>query len=118
MKEETARNVKEENTWLRLVFIILFAIAITISAVVLTVAVIIQFLTKLLTGKINEQVAAFGQNLSTYVYHVIRFLTFARDEMPWPFAPWPDGPPEDDDVIDANPTSDLTTEGSVAKAEG
>ena len=117
MKAETIENVKEENTWIRLVFIILFAIAMQITGAILTVVVIVQFLTKLLTGKVNEHVSTFGQNLSTFVYQVIRFLTFARDEMPWPFAPWPEGPPDQDDEADAGTSRPVAADGPVAQAK-
>ena len=116
MKPDLKENIKEENTWIRLAFIVLFVVIMQITGMVLTMTVVIQFLTKLLTGRVNGHVSAFGQNLSTFMYQVIRFLTFTRDEMPWPFAPWPDGPPEDDTVLDAV-RSDIP-DGPVAKAKG
>lgn len=118
MKPDLKENIKEENTWIRLAFIILFAIAMQIAGFVLTVTVVLQFLTKLLTGRVNEYVAQFGQNLATFEYQVIRFLTFARDEMPWPFAPWPDGPPEDDADLDATAARSDLADGPVAEANG
>ena len=118
MNPETEKNVKEENVWIRLVFVILFAIAMQIAGFVLTVTVVVQFLTKLLTGKVNQYVAEFGQNLAAFVYQVIRFLTFARDEMPWPFAPWPDDPPRDDDLVDAAASRSDVAKGPIAEAKG
>jgi hypothetical protein len=96
MDKKTTDNLKEESTWLRLVFIILYAILLNITQLVIGVVVVIQFLSKLFTGKVVEQSTIFGQNLSTYVYEIIRFLTFKSDEMPWPINPWPSGPPSDD----------------------
>jgi len=96
MDKKTTDNLKEESTWLRLVFIILYAILLNITQFVIGVVVVIQFLSKLFTGKVVEQGTIFGQNLSTYVYEIIRFLTFKSDEMPWPINPWPSGPPLDD----------------------
>ena len=113
MKTETVDNVKNENTWIRLAFIILFAISMQISGVILTLTVIVQFLTQLLTGRPNEQVSKFGQNLASFVYQTIRFLTFASDEMPWPFSPWPDGIPGDEKDDDS---TGVVAEGPVAEA--
>ncbi len=92
MNAKTTDTLKEESTWLRLVFIILFAILLHITVAVIAAMVVIQFLSKLFTGKVIEQGAVFGKNLSAYVYEIVRFLTFATDDMPWPFAPWPNGP--------------------------
>ena len=96
MNPKTTDNLKEESTWLRLVFIILYAILLNITEFVIGVVVVIQFLSKLFTGKVVHQGTIFGQNLSTYMYEIIRFLTFKTDEMPWPINPWPNGPPTDD----------------------
>ena len=96
MDKKTTDNLKEESTWLRLVFISLYTILLSITQCVIGVVVVVQFLSKLFTGKVVEQGTIFGQNLSTYVYEIIRFLTFKSDEMPWPINPWPSGPPLDD----------------------
>ena len=83
----------EESIWLRLVFMILFAIVFNIAEFVLAVTAVVQFACKAITGKVLTQGIVFGQNLATYVYEIMLFLTFRTDEMPWPFAPWPDGLP-------------------------
>ena len=119
MKAETVENVKDENTWVRLAFIILFALALQITGVILTLTVIVQFLTQLLTGRPSEHVSAFGQNLASFVFQTIRFLTFASDDMPWPFSPWPDGPPGDDeesttDIVPSRRSQQLAHQASWA----
>jgi|TARA_B110000263_G_C15065883_1_gene399625 hypothetical protein len=96
MTQKTTANLKEGSTWLRLVFIILFSTILNITTCVIAVVVVIQFLSKLFTGKVVENGTIFGQNLSTYVYEIVRFLTFKSDEMPWPINPWPSGQPSDD----------------------
>lgn len=82
-----------DSIWLRLVFMILFAIAFNVAEIILAVIAVVQFLSKAVTGRVITQGTAFGQNLATYIYEVMLFLTFRSEEMPWPFAPWPDGPP-------------------------
>lgn len=85
----------EESIWLRLVFMVLFAIVFNIAEFVLAVTAVVQFVCKAITGKVLTQGLVFGQNLATYVYEIMMFLTFRTDEMPWPFAPWPNGAPAD-----------------------
>ena len=93
--ENTTDNLKEESTWLRLVFIILFAILFNLAEVVLTAVVVIQFLSTLVRGRPVSQITVFGQNLSTFVYEILLFLTFKTDDMPWPISAWPSGAPAD-----------------------
>ena len=88
--------IKDESAWLRLVFIVLFVVAFNIAGLVLLIAVLVQFISKAFTGKPLPSVAIFGQKLATFLYEVIRFLSFETGEMPWPFAPWPDGAPKQD----------------------
>ena len=90
---ESTATRKHESIWLRLVFIILFAIALNIAEIALWLTVLVQFISKAITGKTMVALSAFGQNLAAFVYDVIRFLTFRIDDMPWPFAPWPDSAP-------------------------
>ena len=73
---------------------------------ILSLTVIVQFLTQLLTGWPNEHVSAFGLNLASFVFQTIRFLTFASDDMPWPFSPWPDGASGDDEDTTTNIVAD------------
>lgn len=98
MDAENGGTKKEESIWPRLVFMVLFAIAFLIAGSLLAAVVVIQFLFKVFTGKVLDQITTFGQYLATYFYEIIRFLTFRSDEMPWPIGSWPDGPPRPEPV--------------------
>lgn len=89
------RTSSQDSIWLRLVFMILFAIAFNIAEFVLAVVAVVQFTVKAVSGRVLTQGTVLGQNLATYLYEVVRFLTFRTDEMPWPFAPWPEGAPSE-----------------------
>jgi len=90
------RNLKSKATWLRLVFIVFFAILYGITEIVLTATVVIQFLWTLLTGAPNEKLLRLGQSLARYVYQIIRYLTYNSDERPFPIdLDWPSGRAEE-----------------------
>ena len=87
-------NIKSQNTWIRGLYMLLFALIYSIAEIVFTAIAVFQFLAALVTGKPNELLLNFGQSLSTYIYHIIQFFTFNRDEKPYPFSPWPEGKSE------------------------
>lgn len=91
MSEELKENVSDKNTWLRLLFLILFAVVLGLSDLLLAAIVILQFGFVLFTRKRNTELLDFGAQLARFRYHVVRFLTYNTDERPWPFVSWPDG---------------------------
>jgi len=89
MSDETRQNITRRGIWLRLVYMIVLAIAFNVAELVTFVVVVFQFLTSLFTGRPNDRLTRFGQNLARYLQQIIVFLTFATEEKPFPFAPWP-----------------------------
>jgi hypothetical protein len=43
----------------------------------------------LVTGGRNVHLAAFGASLSAWASQVVRFVSCASEERPFPWAPWP-----------------------------
>lgn len=50
--------------------------------------VILQVVTALLTGKPNQNILNFGRSLSIYSYHILLFMTFNTETLPFPFSDW------------------------------
>ena len=69
----------------------------SLAEVVLTAVVVFQLLLVLFTGKKNERLLKLGQSLSTYIYQVLKYLTFNSDYKSYPFGAWPKGEPKQDD---------------------
>ena len=90
---EVKENLKSRSTWLRLVFMILFAVLFWVAETVLLVVALLQFLWKLFSGETNERLTVFGENIGRYLYQIVRFLTFNTEEMAFPFADWPGAAP-------------------------
>jgi len=85
----TAVSEKTENIWVRGAYILLFGFIYSAAEVVMIAVVVLQFLFLLFTQEKNEKVLLFGAELSAFLYHVFRYLTFNTDERPFPFADWP-----------------------------
>ena len=93
---ETKKNLTNPKTWLRLVYIILFAIAFSVAEVVIVAVIVTQFLFELITGKPNEQLRSLGRSLGGSANDIIAYQTYHRDDKPFPFGSWPEGAPAHD----------------------
>ena len=89
LNEDLKRNLKDKDTWLRFIYLVVFGIAFQLSILLIFATSVFQFLAKLFSGHSFEALSEFGSNLATYQSQVTRFLTFASDEKPFPFAPFP-----------------------------
>ena len=85
-----APNAKR-SIWLRVVLMILMAIAFHISATLLALAAVIQFVLALLSQTPNARLIAFGQSLGLYLSQIADFVSFGTEEVPFPFNAWPSG---------------------------
>lgn len=93
MSNDVKDNLKSGNTWIRGLYMLLFAFLYSLTEIVLAAVVIFQFGHKLLTGKTNLRLLNLGQSLATYIYQIILFLSFKSEEKPYPFEVWPKGVP-------------------------
>ncbi len=88
-EENLKKNVQDKDTWLRFVYLVVFGVAFYLSILLTFATSIFQFLTKLFSGSSFAGLSEFGDNLASYQAQVTRFLTFASDDKPFPFAPFP-----------------------------
>ena len=88
-EEDLKKNVKDKDTWLRFVYLVVFGVAFYLSIFLTFATSGFQFLAKLFSGSAFAVLAEFGHNLATYQSQVTRYLTFSSDEKPFPFAPFP-----------------------------
>lgn len=87
--EALKRNLTRGETWIRLLYMLLFVAIYWVAKVVLGAVVIFQFGTVLLTRETNSRLLAFGRQLATFIYEVALFLTYNTEDKPFPFASWP-----------------------------
>ena len=86
-----AEHLTSRDSWLRLLFIVLFVALWTIARFVVFAVIVLQVLFLLLSGKRNARLAGFGASLAVYSYELVAYLTFASEKQPFPFSDWPDG---------------------------
>jgi hypothetical protein len=84
-KSKFEENLKSRPTWLRLLFMVFFAIAFNVAALVGTLIVVTGFLFVLLTGEPNQKLKRAGQVLATYLGDIVSYLTYNTDTRPFPF---------------------------------
>jgi hypothetical protein len=89
-------NLKSRSTWLRLVFMLVFYVLICLASLVGTVVVVLGFLWVLFKGEVNKELKQTGHSLASYIYEIVRYLTFNSDEKPFPFGrEWPSAASDD-----------------------
>jgi hypothetical protein len=97
MKDEIKQNMRNRTTWWRALYMLLFTVIYAVAEIVIGAVVLFQLFSVLFAGSTNERLLMLGQNISTYVYQIMLFLTFNTDEKPYPFGDWPIGPPDEFD---------------------
>jgi len=76
--------------WLRLVYMLVFFLIISVASYVVVAVVIGQFFWALITGEKNPKILQFSKSLSVYISEIILFLSQNTDEKPFPFKDWPE----------------------------
>ncbi len=117
MSGDIKENVTRRSIWLRLVFMIVMGVAYSVAEIVTLVVIVFQFLTSLFTGKPNDRLNRFGRNLARYFQQITVYMTFATEEKPFPFAPWPDEPHEEALVVEDGDPSGGDSENAGDAAE-
>ncbi len=91
MSDDLKHNLKNQSTWVRGLYMLLFSFLAGIADFVLVGVVIFQFIHKLITGKTNDRLLKLGRGLASYVYQIIQFMTFNSEYHPYPLGAWPKG---------------------------
>ena len=97
-----AEHLSSRDSWLRLLFMVLFVALWSITRLVVLAVIILQVLFLLFSGKRNARLAGFGASLAVYSYELVAYLTFASEEQPFPFSDWPDGSAPTDEAEQAD----------------
>ena len=91
MAETPIESTGRRETWIRLLFVILFAVIYSIAELLVAALVAVQFGFVLIAGERNRKLLEFGDDLSRFIYQILQFVTFNSDDKPFPFTDWPSG---------------------------
>lgn len=90
MQQEINENLKKISTWKRIFFMLVFTVIVGMVRILLWAIIFLQVASALFTGKPNQNILSFGSKLSAYLYHILLFLTYNTDKLPFPFSEWND----------------------------
>jgi len=88
MEQEINDNIKKISTWKRIFFMLVFTVIVGLVRMLLWAVIFLQVASALITGSANKNILNFGQTLSAYLYHILLFLTYNSDHVPFPFSDW------------------------------
>jgi len=89
MSDEFKQHIKDQNTWMRGLYILMFGLIYSVTEIVIFLIVLLQFVFVLLTSQPNDKLLVLGMNLCTYVFQILTYLTFNSSERPYPFSDFP-----------------------------
>ncbi len=82
--------VVQRSLWSRVLLMVLMAFAFQIAITVLGAVALLQLIFAVFAGGANARLRGFGRSLGRYLAQLASFETFASEELPFPFADWPD----------------------------
>ena len=88
MQDQINENLKKIETWKRIIFMLIFAAIDSLVKLLLWLVILLQVGSVLLSGQVNTNILNFGRSLSIYHYHILLFLTFNTEQLPFPFSDW------------------------------
>lgn len=88
--ESIDEHWKSRDTWVRLAFILIMALLLGLAWMVGAVVVVLQFGWVLFTGGPKKELSRTGAQIATYSAEIVQYMTFNRDDRPFPFdRDWP-----------------------------
>lgn len=88
MEDQINMRLSQVEIWKRIFLMLLFAVIITLVRWIAWLPILLQLFFVLISGEKNRHIVSFGRGLAVYDYHLLLFLTFGTDILPFPFSPW------------------------------
>lgn len=88
MDKAIKEDVKDDNIWMKGLYLMLFGFIFSISEMVIFAIVVVQFLFIVFKNEKNQNLLKFSNDLNQYIFSVLQFLTFNSQFKPFPFSEW------------------------------
>ena len=105
MNSINKEEILKPNKWIRLIFMVLYAIAFNFAVSICIGLSLVQFLFFLFTGKANPSIANFNSYIMEFYHDTLAFLLFQTEEKPFPFK----NNSEEEVVIEAEEVEDSSS---------
>jgi len=89
MSNDQKSRIGDPELWIRLLYMIVFALLSGLARLLICAIALLQFLAVLISGADNRALRDFSASLTDWVWLCFRFITFDSEEKPFPFADWP-----------------------------
>lgn len=86
--EPISYNFADIEIWKRFFLMLLFTAIASFVRLLIWAVTIFQVIFVILTGRANRDLLSFGRGLSVYTYHIMLYLTFGTETLPFPFTAW------------------------------
>lgn len=91
MSGNPVTTAEKRSIWMRGLLMILMALAYQLAGTVLFFIAMIQFVLALISDGPNPRLATFGRSVGRFQSQIASFVSFASEDLPFPFADWPAG---------------------------
>jgi Domain of unknown function (DUF4389) len=78
-------EAEADSIWMRLLYMLIIALMISVAQTVLGVATVIQFIIMAVNKAANPRLAEFGTDLGIWIAKAARYQTAASQVKPWPW---------------------------------
>jgi len=75
--------------WARLFYAVGYGIIAWFVFWFVVLLAVLQFVVTAVTGRVNDELKGFALNLVQYLWELLAFVAFIRDDKPFPFGPFP-----------------------------
>ena len=79
----------QRSIWMRALLMIVMAMAFQLSATLLGLVAVVQFVLALVSNAPNPRLSEFGQGLGRYLRQIADFVSFGSEDVPFQFSDWP-----------------------------
>jgi hypothetical protein len=80
----------QRKLWVRALLMLVMAAAFQLAATVLVVVAVLQLILSVAESEANARLARVGRSIGRYLAQIARFVSFASEQVPFPFSDWPD----------------------------